>query len=85
MITAFFGKRVLSGPLETAVRVPLEWMQQQRGRYFAWLCVTNAGADRVNKAVLMLLGISARELEGGILGDAKVFRSYKICLHNYRV
>ena len=70
-IVEFFGSRVLTGPLQTAVQQPLRWMQERRGRYFAWLCVTNAGADRVNKAVLALLGISQDDLDGGIPGDAK--------------
>ena len=78
IVLEFFRGRVLSGPLESAVIRPLRWMQEQQGRYFAWLCVTNAGANRVNKATLAHMCIVARDLEDGIPGDAKAFRYNKL-------
>ena len=59
------------GPgLARAVRAGLEY-GREHGVLFSWLCVTNAGAERVNEAALRLLGIDDRD-ENLMYGDPKV-------------
>ena len=65
----FFRGRILSGDLRHAVARTVAWMTAVPGRIFVWLCVTNAGADRVNAAVLANLGIDPSV---GYPGDPKV-------------
>ena len=68
-VAEFFSGRILSSDLRHAVSRMVAWMTAAPGRIFVWLCVTNAGADRVNSAVLESLGIDPSI---GIPGDPKV-------------
>ena len=68
-ICEFFHGRILNGQLCDAVAKTTAWMRASPGRFFVWLCVTNSGADKVNAAVLSILGIASTE---GIPGDPKV-------------
>ena len=47
-------------------------LQKPSIRFFCWLCVTNAGADSVNRAALSLLGVTDEQLSVGFPGDPKV-------------
>ena len=69
IVEDFFRGRILEGDLCQAVARTLSWMSAQQGRVFVWLCVTNAGADRVNRAVLAHLGLDPMD---GFRGDPKV-------------
>ena len=64
----FFDGRVFMGGLDEAVRRGLSYTQRT-GELFSWLCVTNKGADRVNRAALSLLGITEADLVRGYPGD----------------
>ena len=44
---SFFKGRHITCDLPPAVARGLAWMKHS-GRYFSWLCVTNAGADKMN-------------------------------------
>ena len=66
----FFNGRMLGPGLVRAVRAGLEY-GREHGVLFSWLCVTNAGAERVNQAALRLLGIDDRD-ENLMHGDPKV-------------
>ena len=76
IVREFFRGRHLEGSLESAIRVTLSWMSAQQGRYFAWLCVTNKGADMVSSAVLRVLGITAEDSAARYPGDSKILVSY---------
>jgi len=69
LVEDFFRGRILSGDLRDAVSRTLAWMTAAPGRVFVWLCVTNAGADKVNAAVLSHLGLDSA---AGVPGDPKV-------------
>ena len=69
IVEEFFRGRILSGDLRDAVARTLAWMTAVPGRVFVWLCVTNAGADKVNAAVLAHLGLDPA---AGVPGDPKV-------------
>ena len=64
----FWRPRTMSRNLQVAV-----WesglLQKRRGKHFMWLCVTNAGADRINRAALALCGVTESDLEKGYPGD----------------
>ena len=62
----FFGDRVWRGSLRAAVAEGLE-KTRENGSLFAWLCVTNPGADKVNAAALEALGLD--DAEGRDLRD----------------
>ena len=66
----FFRGRLLGPGLSRAVRAGLEYAREH-GVLFSWLCVTNAGAERVNEAALRLLGIDDQD-EHHMYGDPKV-------------
>ena len=66
----FFAGRTMGPNLDAAVRAGLDY-GRRRGVSFSWLCVTNAGADRVNCAALRLLGIHDQD-ENLLFGDPKV-------------
>ena len=70
MLQAFFKGRVLGPSLAKAVRAGIEY-GRAHGVLFSWLCVTNAGAERVNEAALALLGIDDKD-EAHMYGDPKV-------------
>ena len=42
------------------------------GKPFSWLCVTNKGAEEVNRIALRIAGITEDELDSGFPGDPKV-------------
>ena len=67
----FFGERLLNLTLQQAVSFGLTYARQ-REVLFSWLCVTNAGADKVNAAALAIMGISESEQLAGFPGDPKV-------------
>lgn len=69
-LEAFFHGRNLSGDLRQAVAMTVAWTTVVPGRMSMWLCVTNAGADRVNAAVLANLAIDSST---GVPGDPKVY------------
>ena len=52
----FFHGRLWRGNLSQWVQTGLD-MTEDSGALFAWLCVTNKGADKVNKAALEALGL----------------------------
>ena len=66
----FFAGRTMGPNLDAAVRAGLDY-GRRHGVPFSWLCVTNAGADRVNCAALRLLGIHDQD-ENLMFGDPKV-------------
>jgi len=70
-VSAFFAGRIYECSLETAVRDGME-RARAAGQLFMWLCVTNSGADRVNRAALLCSGLSADDIAAGFLGDPKV-------------
>jgi len=70
VLRSFFARRELGNDLVSAVRYGLEY-GREHSVLFSWLCVTNAGADRVNKAALELLGIDDSN-ENLLYGDPKV-------------
>jgi hypothetical protein len=67
----YFEGRMLPDSLKEAVAYGLRLGQTQR-KIFFWLCVTNPGADEVNRAALSLLGITEEQLSTGFPGDPKV-------------
>ena len=69
----FFAGRVIPKGLTAAVRYGFD-IERQTGEMFTWLCVTNAGVDRVNAAALQLLDppVTEEELRNGFPGDPKV-------------
>ena len=69
-LSGFFRGRTLGPSLDTVARLGLEY-GRRHGVMFSWLCVTNAGADRVNAAALRLLGIDDKD-ENLWYGDPKV-------------
>ena len=67
----FFGERLFSCSLTEAVRrgmAAAKWF----GKPFSWLCVTNKGAEEVNRIALRMLGITEDVLDSGFPGDPKV-------------
>ena len=70
-LRSFFDQRLFTASLPSAVGYGLAYAQQN-GVHFSWLCVTNAGAEKVNAAALSLLGISQADTDAGLLGDPKV-------------
>ena len=72
MVRDFFRGRHFECSLTEAIRRSIAWMQANHGRYFAWLCVTNKGADTVNCSALAALGISQAAMDAGFPGDPKV-------------
>ena len=70
MLTAFFQGRHFCGTLEAAVKHGL-WLAHVRNTLFVWLCVTNPGAERINRIALSLLGITEADLASGYRGDPK--------------
>jgi len=78
LVRGFFAGRQLGYDLVAAVRFGLEY-GRQHDFLFSWLCVTNAGADRVNRAALELLGIDDSD-ENLMYGDPKVSAGrIKVC------
>ena len=71
LLAEFFAGRHLSGSLQEAVRFGLS-LAERLGQIFTWLCVTNKGADKVNRAALAILGMSKADLAKGYPGDPKV-------------
>ena len=58
---------------------------QEVGELFCWLCVTNAGAERINRCALGLLGVTEEQLAMGYRGDPKagagnIFAKPGLCL-----
>jgi len=70
-ILRFFAGRMLSGTMKEAVAFGLS-KARELNKLFSWLCVTNAGADKINSAALSLLGIAEDQLSQGFYGDPKV-------------
>ena len=67
----YFEGRMLPDSFERAVAYGLR-LAKNSGKIFFWLCVTNPGADTVNRAALSLLGITEEQLSTGFPGDPKV-------------
>ena len=61
LVEDFFRGRRWTGSLSRAVGHGLD-LTEETGELFMWLCVTNKGADRVNKAALKHLGVDVEEL-----------------------
>ena len=73
----FFRDRIWKGSLQAAVRKGLV-LAANVGKMFPWLCVTNEGANKVNRAALGLLGISDEDTKDCPFGDPKI-SSGRIC------
>ena len=67
----FFAGRRYTAPLWRAVQDGLDW-SAATGLFFIWLCVTNAGADSVNRAALSCYGVSDDDFARGYPGEPKV-------------
>ena len=72
LLRSFFRARLLSGSLRAAVAMGLRLSQEHDGMPFAWLCVTNKGASKVNEAALSLLDITEAELDSGYAPEPKI-------------
>ena len=70
-IEDFFLGRHWTHDLEWCVREGLI-MGREQGCIFAWLCVTNAGAEKVNAAALKVLGITPAAVADGYPCDPKI-------------
>ena len=70
-VATFFEGRHFTGTLHEAVRFGLR-MAEEKETTFSWLCVTNKGADSINRAALAVLGYSQEDLKGGYPGDPKI-------------
>ena len=66
VISEFFRGRVWRGSLSRAVGMGLQMMESS-GSLFAWLCVTNEGADKVNAAALKRLGMHPGDVSCDLL------------------
>ena len=77
MVAEFFSGRHLTGSLPEAVAYGLA-LGRQRGQTFSWLCVTNAGAAKVNRAALSLLQVSGSDLACGYRCGPKVRSDFPI-------
>ena len=64
----FQGRRYRSGRLLHAVRAGMR-LAEETGKAFMWLCVTNAGADHINRAMLHTLGLLEKAERLGVPGD----------------
>ena len=63
-VDAFFAGRIYSCALAVAVRQGLE-RALQAGQLYVWPCVTNAGADAVNRAALTCCGVTEKAMAAG--------------------
>ena len=70
-IAKFFAGRHLDGFLVDAVRFGLR-LSREKGQTFSWLCVTNKGAEMVNRAALTLMNITEEDVARGFRGDPKI-------------
>ena len=64
----FRGRRCRPGRLLHAVRAGRR-LAEETGKPFMWLCVTNAGADHINRAMLHTLGLLEKAERLGFPGD----------------